>query len=41
VVEQTLNRHGFDIGITDRMMFASPFPEEVPLMDLPRGYKFP
>ena len=29
MVEQTLNRHGFNIGISDRMLFASSFPLEV------------
>ena len=41
MVEQTLNRHGFNIGFSDKMLFASPFPYEVQAMDMPRGYKIP
>ena len=41
MVEQTLNRHGFNIGLSDRMLFASPFPLEVQMLDMPRGYKIP
>jgi hypothetical protein len=41
MVEHILNKHGFRIGITDRMLFAFLFHEEVQAMDLPRGYKIP
>jgi hypothetical protein len=41
MVEHAINRHGFNIGIVDRMLFSSPFPNEVQVMDFPRAYKIP